>query len=961
MAPKAEPCLLFEQGVLPVSGLVAIDAFAGGGGVSSGFEQATGVLVDLAINHDDDAISMHRANHPYTKHLISDICEVNPRKALGDLLGFVVSKEFKTTSSLGVGWFWASPDCTDHSKAKGGAPIRTFKRRALAWVVKWWAGTVAPLLIQMENVEEWEDWGPLIAKRKWVTETLARGDGSTYVSRRRAVVKVDPQTKKEVGVAAKGEVVPISEQALVRDKKRLGKTFRRFVQSLRDLGYVVEWRELRCSDYGAPTTRKRLFLQARRDGQPIIWPRPTHSGAFTELTTAEWDCIWLRDQIEAAAGAERIELQRKLAAKERLVRELTVKVKSDPYLKPWRTTSECINFDEPMCSVFATPEEAKAWGEFYGRQAPKRPLADNSMFRIARGTVKFVIETADPFLMRRNQGGKWERVTSERLEREATERARSAFFANLAHAARSQTGSKRWGSGVRAADRPYQTISCNDDSALITPLIAGVAGRSGQSAERSGGAPFATITSKADAAVIAPVVGPVTHSGDRTPWSIGRPLGTITCAQRGEFGLFVHYLVPRYGERPGQVPRVRSIADPYPTVVTTGNGGSLVATALVNVANSKTTGRAPNTWPLSSPLRTVATSNGFAVVGYQLTTYHGAKPDGSGTYRGGTVDAPIATIDCENRHGLVSFVVGQNNGGFALGNSGDGHPCTDPASSITGRGANQSLIGVFMDQANGGWPNRIGHRVDTPASTILTESRGHQGVLACAMAKLRGTSVDASIGWPCHTISAGGNHHSLFGLCLTTNTSGHAGSHLGWPSPTLTTGWQQMLAAMYVGRDFGESVGSPLRSALGTITAGGMGKASLVGAFLTKYYGKGIGQPLGDPLHTVPCVDRFGLVTVVIGGQRWVIYDILMRMLRAYELYLCQGFRPGYIIDHGHDSRVFTETQKVHMCGNSVPPDMAEALIRANIPQQMLVRPAKEMSRARRDGVQLSKGVALAA
>lgn len=190
---------------------IIVDNFAGGGGASTGMELAIGMPVTIAINHDPDAIAMHKANHPYTEHYQESVWDIDPPTVC---------------RGRHVGLAWFSPDCKHFSKAKGGKPVEK-KIRGLAWIVLRWAGTVRPDLIILENVEEFQTWGPV----------------------------------------RNGKPV----------KSKSGKTFRKFVSQLEALGYVVEWRELVAADYGAPTTRKRFFLIARCDGRPIVWPEPTHA------------------------------------------------------------------------------------------------------------------------------------------------------------------------------------------------------------------------------------------------------------------------------------------------------------------------------------------------------------------------------------------------------------------------------------------------------------------------------------------------------------------------------------------------------------------------------------------------------------------------------------------------------------------------------------------------------------
>lgn len=190
-----------------------VDSFAGGGGASTGIELATRRPVDIAIDHDPDAILMHKTNHPHTEHIQASVWDVDP---------------VEVCAGRPVGLLWASPDCKHFSKAKGGKPVDK-NTRGLAWIVLRWAGTVRPRVIILENVEEFQTWGP-----------VRRGH-------------------------------PV--------KSKAGQTFHKWLSQLQALGYAVEWRELVAADYGAPTTRKRFFLVARCDGAPIVWPEPTHAPA----------------------------------------------------------------------------------------------------------------------------------------------------------------------------------------------------------------------------------------------------------------------------------------------------------------------------------------------------------------------------------------------------------------------------------------------------------------------------------------------------------------------------------------------------------------------------------------------------------------------------------------------------------------------------------------------------------
>ena len=492
---------------------IIVDSFAGGGGASLGIEQALGRSPDIAINHDAEAISMHAANHPSTRHYCEDVWAVDPIAACG---------------GKPVGLMWLSPDCKHHSKAKGGKP-RDKKIRGLAWVAIKWAKTVRPRVICLENVEEFQDWGPLLED---------------------------------------GRPCPL----------RKGLTFRRFVRQLERCGYAVDHRELVAADYGAPTTRKRLFLIARRDGQPIVWPTPSHGRG----------------------------------------------------LIPWRTAAECMTWELPCPSIFART----------------RPLAENTMRRIAAGLKRYVIETATPFIVK------------------------------------------------------YHSPK---------------------------------------------------RDGDERTGSIFDPLPTQTTENR--FGLVTPYMVPRYGERPGQEPRALSVDRPMPTVVPTANGGALVAAFLAK---------------------------------------HYGGPNGH-------------------------FVVGQD--------------------------LRQTL----------GTVTAVDHHAHV-ASTLI---------------KLRHHSAGADLRRPLDTVSAGGWH-------------------------------------------FAE-----------------------VRAFLLKYYGTDQAPDLFEPMHTLTTKDRFALVTVA--GEQYAIGDIGMRMLQPRELFRAQGFPETYIIDRGQHGEAMTKTAQVRMCGNSVVPPIARAIVEAQFPEAVSV------------------------
>ncbi|HTN63543.1 MAG TPA: DNA cytosine methyltransferase [Devosia sp.] len=325
-----------------------VDSFAGGGGASTGIEMALGRSPDFAINHDAQALDLHRVNHPGTVHLNSNIYHVDPRDVVG---------------RRKVGLLWASPDCKDFSKAKGGTPVRKHIR-GLAWTVVLWIERARPRVIILENVEEFQQWGPVI-------------DGP------------------------KGPMP---------DPERRGETFKEWTAAIRKHGYKVDWRELRACDYGAPTSRKRLFLIARCDGQPIVWPEPTH-GDPTDP--------------EVIAG-------RKL---------------------PWRTAAEIIDWSQPCPSIFDTAEEI--WEKFGVRAV--RPLAGNTEARIYKGYERYVANAAKPYIVTYNHGGDWFRGQGLETPFHTVTAARDAHGLVVPHFSAAQHGGS-----MREADAPLRTIAASD-------------------------------------------------------------------------------------------------------------------------------------------------------------------------------------------------------------------------------------------------------------------------------------------------------------------------------------------------------------------------------------------------------------------------------------------------------------------------------------------------------------------
>lgn len=347
---EAVHAMITPQLTLPLHREIFIDNFAGGGGASTGIERALGRFVDEALNHNREALAMHRMNHPQTMHHCEDIRTADP-----------------VTIAKGrpVGGIWFSPDCKHFSKAKGGKPLSK-NIRGLAWVVINWINKVSPRVIFLENVEEFQTWCPITPE----------GKASAW---------------------------------------RKGWFFRCFVGALRRRGYAVEWRELRACDYGAPTIRKRFFLIARRDGQPITWPLATHGPTLK---------------------------------------------------KKHRAIAECLDFSLPCASVFLSKEEGR-------KVRAVRPLAAATMARIAKGVDRYVLKAKRPFIVSlTHQGG--DRVESIDEPSRTITCARRGEKALVSPVIANTANSKTTGRGpnVWSVEDPARTITTSPGFCVISPVIA---------------------------------------------------------------------------------------------------------------------------------------------------------------------------------------------------------------------------------------------------------------------------------------------------------------------------------------------------------------------------------------------------------------------------------------------------------------------------------------------------------
>lgn len=298
-----------------------IDNFAGGGGASVGIELATGRPVDIAVNHDPDAIAMHKVNHPYTKHYQEDVFAIEPEKVMDG-------------RPVGIAWF--SPDCKHFSKAKGGAPVEK-KIRGLSWVVLRWAmSSVAPRCIFMENVEEIQTWGPLIEVDGKMRPDPARA-GETFNGF--MAMLTTGISKDHPAFAEACEFLKISTDIVQTERLARG------------LGYKAEWKIIKACDEGTPTLRKRFYMVARRDGQPIVFPKPTHGngdGLKPYRTAAECidksiPCPSIFDRKKALA----VNTLRRIA---RGLDKFVIK-NPQPYIMCNNTNNVCHGLDEPIPTI----------------------------------------------------------------------------------------------------------------------------------------------------------------------------------------------------------------------------------------------------------------------------------------------------------------------------------------------------------------------------------------------------------------------------------------------------------------------------------------------------------------------------------------------------------------------------------------------------------------------------------
>ncbi|AMW83945.1 C-5 cytosine-specific DNA methylase [Pseudomonas yamanorum] len=488
----------YGLGFNPQDDEIVVDFFCGGGGAGTGLEIGLGRAVNVAKNHSPQAISMHTMNHPGAQHFTTDVFEGDPDTECG---------------GKAVGWFHMSPDCTHHSQAAGGQP-RKREIRNLSWIGLKWAGMKRPRVISLENVKQILQWGRLIAKRDKATGRVVTLDQIPHPTKKGATTN---------RVAAPGEQVPVSNQFLVPDPKQRGRTWRRFVALLEGMGYVVEWKVIKACDFGAPTSRERLFMIARCDGEPIVWPEPTHAK-------------------NPVKGQQK-----------------------------WKTAADCIDFTDLGKSIF-------------GR---KKDLAPATLRRVAKGMKKFVIDSAAPFIVPiANWSGETVQSADEPL-RTITSYPKGGAFSVVSPiiAPATHQGSDRINDPLDPL--PTVTCANRGELTLISPLMVGAGGPEYSGKPVSVDQPTGTVTTQNHRAIAAAHLvkfrfddaGKALDEPLPTITSGGnyqRPAGAAHA-----MGISTVFMAQMNGGF--NTTDAKSIEDPMTTVTNTGSQQQLVAANLVHL------------------------------------------------------------------------------------------------------------------------------------------------------------------------------------------------------------------------------------------------------------------------------------------------------------------------------------------------------------------------------------------
>ncbi|MBC1185267.1 DNA cytosine methyltransferase [Kluyvera sp. SCKS090646] len=549
---------------------IIVDNFAGGGGASTGIELAIGRSVDIAINHDENAIAMHKTNHPDTLHYCESVFDVDPVAATGG-------------NAVGLAWF--SPDCRHFSKAKGAKPVKK-EIRGLAWIVLRWALAKRPRVMMLENVEEFKTWGPLLDDEMRPDPARIGETFKAFVGMLSTGIAPDHPALDEVCEFL--GIEPESMQAR---------------QLIDGLGYAVDFRELRACDYGAPTIRKRFFMVMRCDGHAIEWPAVTHGDPKS---------------LEVQSGN----------------------------LAPWRTAAECIDWNIPALSIFDR----------------KKPLAENTLKRIARGIQRFVIESASPFIVKCNHTStktSYDCFRGQALaEPLQTITKTHGYAVAVPHLTKFRTGATG-----QPVTEPVPTVTAGTSKrpggnghalgvveAALTPFLAGNGGSEYQAKPRPLDKPAHTILKQSRSCLVTP-----------------------TLIQMG------------YGEQPGQEPRVLQLHHPLGTVVAGGNKFATVSAFLAKHYGGNYTGPGIS---LDEPAHSVTTVDHHALVSAQIVGVGGR----AGQSRPRDVSEPIQTLTTKADSAMVTSHLIK-----LRGTCRDGQRLDEPMPTITAGGQHVGEVRTFLE------------------------------------------------------------------------------------------------------------------------------------------------------------------------------------------------------------------------------------------------------------------------
>ncbi|UQV43417.1 DNA cytosine methyltransferase [Janthinobacterium lividum] len=675
-----------------------IDNFAGGGGTSTGLEQAFGRPVDIAINHDPEALAMHAANHPHTTHLCESVWDVDP---------------IKVTNNRPVGLVWLSPDCKHFSKAKGGKPVEK-RIRGLAWVTLRWAAKCKPRVIMLENVEEFKTWGPL----------LVEADGTA---------KPDPAKK--------------------------GKTFDSFIRQLRAHGYTVDYREMRGCDHDTPTIRKRFFLVARRDGIAIKWPEPTHgapdsigvrAGKLLPYRTAA-ECIdfslpcpsiFEREKPLAPATLRRIAkgiMRYVVDAADPFIVGAGGPARAGeprPTARPFGTL--LARNDSYFCAPTIVPVTHQGGDRTESIGEPFRTITSAH-----RGEKALSTAFLSPYYSDKRPADARGQFPSEPINTVTTENRHALVEAELAPFVMTNTS----GHPGAGADSPVPTITAAGNQALVSALLAGVGGRAGQSRPRGVDEPTATATSKADAALITAVLVDAAH-GEVSPggvkrWGTGAhdveaPLGTVTAS--GNKAVATAFLAKHYTGVVGS-----DLTDPIGTV-TACDHHSLVTAFLTEHANASN----QRVMPADEPLRTICAQvkgGHFSMVSAHITKFRTGAT-------GSALDEPMHTVTAGgqqarpgtgNAMGIVTAHIQREMGASV------GHAADAPLGTVTAGGGGKSALVTSNMIKLRGTSTAVG--TDEPLGTVSAGGQHHAEVRSFLLAYY-GTDQSQGLADPLATVTS---------------------------------------------------------------------------------------------------------------------------------------------------------------------------------------------------------------